>query len=173
MKGGKGGTFMLGTGWHLASLRHCWCVIFTINQRYVCERGENVFFVCAHVYDVALYLFSYLTTILLQVVAWLVQFCRVTPRSQTAARLNSKKTSNTQNEYTALLESIAAFYFRNSSTALKIATETAVGASGTPCRYKRNKSARPKQWRSKGRPGGRGRHLLGGGTLLIKVNFWK
>jgi len=62
-----------------------------------------------------------------------VQFCRF----QNAARVNKKNINNAQNEYTALLESIIAF--QNSSTALKIATETAVGASGTPYRYKRNK----------------------------------
>ena len=36
----------------------------------MCVRDEKMFFfVCAHVYDVALYLFTYLTTILLQAVA--------------------------------------------------------------------------------------------------------
>ena len=85
--------------------------------------------------------FIYLTTILLQVVSWLVQFCLVTSSFQNTAQANSKKTNNTQNEYTALLESIRAIQkFVNSFKKIKIPTETAVGASGTPCRYKRNKS---------------------------------
>ena len=36
-------------------------------------------------------LFIYFTTILLQAVAWLVQFCRVTSSFQSTARVNSKK----------------------------------------------------------------------------------
>ena len=43
-------------------------------------------------------------------------------------------------------------HFKNSSTALKIATETAVGALGTPCRYKRNKSVWPKRSNRSAKP---------------------
>ena len=55
------------------------------------------------------YLFIYFTIILLQTVAWLVQFRRVTSSFQNTVRVNSKNINNAQNEYTALLESITTF----------------------------------------------------------------
>jgi len=58
----------------------------------------------------SLNLFIYLTTILLQAVAWLVQFFGGTSSFQSTERVNSKKNINkTQSEYTALLESITTF----------------------------------------------------------------
>ena len=68
-------------------------------------------------YERVIYLFIYLTTILLQAVAWLVQFCRVTSSFQNAAQVNSKKKTRIirKNEYTILLVSIIAFQkFANS-----------------------------------------------------------
>jgi len=59
------------------------------------------------------YSFIYLTTILLQAVAWLVQFCRVTSSFQNTARVNSQKKHK---QYVKRIHCFSKIYYNISET---------------------------------------------------------
>jgi len=61
------------------------------------------------------YLFIYLTTILLQAVAWLVQPCRVTTSVENTTQEELKTKRKCKNQYTALLASNTALQERINS----------------------------------------------------------